>query len=100
VRSLADRPAPPHVTGHFPGQRSLLTTQLMNNCPQTRKGRPMKRVTRTAVALSGGAAAVVLALAVVVAVVMVVVLLFAAIAPPPTSAGVTPSPRAPAAVAG
>jgi hypothetical protein len=72
----------------------------MSNWSSNEKGRLMKMPTRIALAPSGGAAALVLALAVVVAVVMVVVLLFAAISPPPTSAGVTPAPPAPAAVAG
>ena len=66
--------------------------------PRTRKGRLMKRLTRTALALSGGAAALVLAGLVVLAVVVGVVLLYAAI-PLPTSARVTPAPPAPAAVA-
>jgi hypothetical protein len=59
----------------------------------------MKRLTRTALALSGGAAALVLVGLVVLAVIMGVVLLFAAISPPPTSARVTPAPHAPAAAA-
>jgi hypothetical protein len=56
----------------------------------------MKRLTRTALALSGGAAALLLAGLVVLAVVVGVVLLYAAISPPP-SARVTPAPPAPAA---
>jgi hypothetical protein len=69
----------------------------INNCPQTRKGRLMKMLTRAELALSGGAAALVIAGFVVLAVVMVVVLLFAAI-PLPTSARVTPAPPAPGSV--
>ncbi len=61
--------------------------------PNTDKGQLMKRLTRTALALSGGAAGLV-----VLAVVAVVVLLYAAISPPPTSARVTPTPPAPTAV--
>jgi hypothetical protein len=60
--------------------------------PQTKEGRLMKRLTRTAVALFGGAAAFVLAGLVVLAVIMSVVLLYAAISPAPTLANVTPAP--------
>jgi hypothetical protein len=64
---------------------------VANSLPQTRKGTLMKMRTRTALALFGGAATLVLA---------VVVVLLAAAIPSPPSAGVTPAPPAPAAVAG